>query len=360
MTIQSAGPQSTTAQLAAGVPLESTKVPAVVKESQKEAGVSPEASAVPEEVKEKAAVEDELLKEVPRAPVTSDGSTALLSGAGIAAAGGAALAATTGAIAATGLKDKLPVSVQKSIDDMNTKSTQETSAENTPSIVQKSIAQSGQSPEAAANAAAVMDKKTVESQLLSEVAPDQSKGTAAPTSTPALAGATPAIVKESIVQSGQSPEAASNQSAVLEKKAVEQELLSDVKVDHATGAAAPTSGTGGLDIPSANDSRDVSPHDTSRPTTKQEIPATAQSAHQTAPVVTTGVDSATTATTSKAAAPEPTSAPNTPAKDSAGKSANTTSGSNGSPASATTDKKKKRVSTFLSKLKGKFSEKHDK
>ena len=51
-TIQSAGFESTTAQLAAAVPLESSKVPEIVKESQGEAGFSPEASAVPEEVKE--------------------------------------------------------------------------------------------------------------------------------------------------------------------------------------------------------------------------------------------------------------------------------------------------------------------
>ncbi len=74
-TIQSAGPQSTTAQLAAAVPLESEKVPEVVKESQEEAGFAPEASAVPAEVKEKSAVEKELLSEVPVAPTTSEGTS---------------------------------------------------------------------------------------------------------------------------------------------------------------------------------------------------------------------------------------------------------------------------------------------
>lgn len=364
VTIQSAGPQSTTAQLAAGVPLESTQVPAVVKDSQKEAGVSPEASGVPEEVREKAAVENELLKEVPRAPVTSDGSTASWSGAGIAAAGGAAVAAAAGAIAATGVQDQLPVSVQKSINEMKTKSTPPASAKNTPSNVQGSTAES---PEAEANAAAtVVHQKTVKSQSLSAAVPDPA------TSTPALAGATPAIVQESIAQSGQSPEAASNESAVLEKKAVEQELLSNVTIDDSTGTAAPAGSGGGLDIPSANDSRDVSPHDTSRALTTQEVPAAAQSAQQRAPVVTTGLDSATTAATSKAepegaaaapaaaaaaAAAEPASAPSTPAKDSAaGTHAASTSGNHSSPASATTTEKKKknRVSLLFSKIKDKF------
>ena len=72
--IQSAGPQSTTSQLAREVPLESQRVPEMVKESQDQAGFAPEASSVPEEVKEKNEVEKELLSEVSVAPSTSEGT----------------------------------------------------------------------------------------------------------------------------------------------------------------------------------------------------------------------------------------------------------------------------------------------
>ena len=137
--IQSSGPASTTAQLAAAVPLESSKVPEVVKESQIEAGVGPEASAVPAEVQEKSAVEKELLGHVPVAPATSEG-------------------------------------VAGSSDSGNALS----SAKDTPEVVKESIAESGQSPEAAANEEAVLEKKAVEKELLSEIKPETSTGESAP------------------------------------------------------------------------------------------------------------------------------------------------------------------------------------
>lgn len=69
VTIQSASPTSTTAALAAQVPLESQKktngeVPDVVKRSISEAHKDPEAAANAEAVKEKKEVEDELQKKV--------------------------------------------------------------------------------------------------------------------------------------------------------------------------------------------------------------------------------------------------------------------------------------------------------
>ena len=141
-TIQSSGPASTTAQLAAAVPLESSKVPEVVKESQAEAGVGPEASAVPEEVREKDAVEKELLSHVPVAPPTSEGTAG------------------------------------KS-ENLNSTNAEPT-AKDTPEVVKESIAESGQSPEAAANETAVLEKKAVEKELLSEIKPETSTGESAP------------------------------------------------------------------------------------------------------------------------------------------------------------------------------------
>ncbi|CAG7947890.1 unnamed protein product [Penicillium nalgiovense] len=74
--IQSAGPNSTTAALAAGVPLESKdkqtngdkpveEVPQVVKDSMSEAHKDPEAAANQEAVDEKHAIEEELHKKIP-------------------------------------------------------------------------------------------------------------------------------------------------------------------------------------------------------------------------------------------------------------------------------------------------------
>ncbi|CZR60443.1 related to cell wall mannoprotein [Phialocephala subalpina] len=257
-TIQSAAPTSTTAQLAAAVPLESSKVPEVVKESQEEAGVAPEASAIPAEVTEKSAIEKELLKEVPVAPSTSEGTAG---------------------------------------------------------------------------------KGT-----------DKSESTAAKD--------TPEVVKESIAESGQSPEAAANEEAVLEKKAVEKELLSEIKPETSTGESAPqitsTGTSSGLNAPASaavagkpTESRDVSP-------------GTVPGSHtetQTAPTVTSGVATATTDKTSTPAAPSTpakstTATPSTPAKDTPGSSK-----AGDSPASsATADKKKKRTSLF-GKLKAKLSHK---
>jgi hypothetical protein len=141
-TIQSSGPASTTAQLAAAVPLESSKVPEVVKESQAEAGVGPEASAVPEEVTEKSAVEKELLGHVPVAPATSEG-------------------------------------IAEHSNSVNAP------AKDTPEVVKESIAESGQSPEAASNEEALLEKKAVEKELLSEIKPETSTGEPAPKGTSA-------------------------------------------------------------------------------------------------------------------------------------------------------------------------------
>ncbi|KAH8685998.1 hypothetical protein BGZ60DRAFT_359631, partial [Tricladium varicosporioides] len=188
-TIQSTGPTSTTAQLAANVPLE-PKVPEVVKESQAEAGFAPEASAVPAEVVEKSIVEKELLSEVPTAPSTSEGTggkgtdkseAGVTSGEAAAAIGGAAVAIGGAAAAyASEAASKLPEPIQNSVNSINAESTSKSVAKDTPEIVKDSIAESGQNPEAAANEEAVLEKKAVERELLSEVEPETSTGESAP------------------------------------------------------------------------------------------------------------------------------------------------------------------------------------
>jgi hypothetical protein len=296
--IQSSGAGSTTAQLAGAVPLESTKVPEVVKESQQEAGVEPEASAVPAEVQEKSAVEKELLGEVKEAPSTSEGTggkatadkseKGVTAGEAAAGIGGAAVVAGTTAAAyassaANAVHSKLPESVQNSINSINASSSSQ------------------------------------------------------PTTT---AKDTPEAVKESIAESGQGPEAAGNEQAVLEKKAVEKELLSEIKPETSTGEPAPK--VGALSTPKAAepiDSRDVSPG---------TIPG-AHTQNQTVPTVTSGVSSGSTA-------------PVTPAKDAPATPAKSTPGGSkvDSPAaSASTDKKNKRRS-FFGKIKDRLSNKSDK
>ncbi|KAI0007926.1 carbohydrate-binding module family 48 protein [Xylariaceae sp. FL0662B] len=213
-TFSSAAPDSTTAALAASAPIE-TKIPDVVKESQEKADVGPEASGVPEEVEEKAAVESELLGKVTEAPSTSEGTAgkgtektedavtpgeaAAATAAAATAVGGAALAGAAAAKefavekvadaatavqvsateAATNLpepvKEKLPESVQNAIGTATKEETREEVSPEVPTEVKQSITEAETSPEAAANTEAVEEKKAVEGELLKEVKPVEAK-----------------------------------------------------------------------------------------------------------------------------------------------------------------------------------------
>ncbi|KAI3394680.1 hypothetical protein diail_2427 [Diaporthe ilicicola] len=198
--INSVSADSTTAALAAEVPKE-PKVPEVVKESQDKAGVDPEASGIADEVKEKELVEEELKEKVPEAPATSEGTagkgteksetdktlleTAAATAAGVTAAAVATAIATkdkavetAAPIAAQNLPDsvkqQLPNSVQETINASGAEKTIETVSPEVPSEVKASIVEAGKNPEAAANTAAVEDKKAVEAELLKEVKPAES------------------------------------------------------------------------------------------------------------------------------------------------------------------------------------------
>ena len=133
----------------------------------------------------KSEVEKELLSEVPEAPSTSEGT------------GGKETADKSET-------SKLPESVQNSINDINTKSSKDTAvdataadttttdttaaatAKDTPEVVKESIAESGEAPEAAANEEAVFKKAAVEKELLSEVKPENSTGEPAQPPSPLL------------------------------------------------------------------------------------------------------------------------------------------------------------------------------
>ena len=314
--IQSAGAQSTTAALAGNVPLEPRGVPEIVQESQQEAGVGPEASANSEAVKEKSAVEKELETKVPEEPATSEdtgvaapeGTGGASDGAGKDAAGGVAAG---GAVAAAATASHgLPASVQQSIDEINKGSA---IAPTVPDVVQESITESHQSPEAAGDKAMVREKSAMEKELLSEVKKEDNVGEPAPSSSAALAETAPAPTGSENI-----PPPISKDSAPV------------------TTAAAPaqTPATGNSmkqAVQSQPDSRDISPM--SKPIK--------QTQNQSQPTVTTGVGSSTAPQTSKQ--PDKTA----PAAKPSPAATNSTA----------TDKKSKRASGFFGKLKSKFSDK---
>ena len=308
-TIQSAGPNSTTAALAGQVPLEPRGVPEVVTESQHKAGFGPEASGNPEAVQEKSAVEHELENKVPEEPATSEGSGGKIAGMAV---GGAAIGGVAGAAVSHGL----PASVQRSIDDMNKGSA---IAPTVPDVVQESITESHQSPEAAADKTMVQEKSEVEEQLLKKVRREDDVGAPAPSSSAALAETVPSSTGTKNV-----PPATDGSAPMTTAAAPAQ--------TPAAGSAMKQA------VQSHPDSRDISP---------MSKPATSA---QTQPTVTTGVGAS-----SAPAASGPT--PQTPDKAPATAKPSPTSISS---ASASTDKKSKRSSGFFGKLKAKFSDKDKK
>ncbi|KAJ5808511.1 hypothetical protein N7474_009780 [Penicillium riverlandense] len=187
---------------------------------------------------------------------------------------------------------------------------------------------------------------------------------------PAPVSEVPQIVKDSIAEAHQDPEAAANQSAVEEKKDMEQELHKKVSVEESAGTPAPTvsattqpTAPGHLTVASTGfDSADVSPNTTPPPgraTAADAAPPTSvpvadskaavsgvgqeQIQPPSGPTVTTGVASAPTTETTT---PKETQAP---AQQSA-----TTEDTAAVSADAKEEKKKKRLSGFFSKIKEKL------
>jgi len=271
VTLNSVVPTATTAGLAAEVPLESNGafVPEVVRESQEKAGAVTEASTDPTEVKEKTMVEEELKGTVPEAPATSVGTAGVgteksentpdTSLAALAAtAGGAVIAAglaaketveekavpalnsSADAITDTAnknlpdsVKEQLPIAAQQTLAAKNEEQIRQEVSPEVPVEVKESLIEAGKAPEAAANTAAVEDKKEMEAELLKEVKPITGiydSVVEQPKEEPKeVSPEVPVEVKDSIAEAGKSPEAAANTQAVEEKKLVEAELLKEVK-----------------------------------------------------------------------------------------------------------------------------------
>ncbi|CAO2650124.1 Nn.00g014160.m01.CDS01 [Neocucurbitaria sp. VM-36] len=314
-------------------------VPVRVTESQKEAHVGPEASSNAEAVQEKSQVEQELLSEIPKTNETGTSAPAI----------------------------------------------------SIPAIVSDSQKEAHVGPEAASNSFAVADKKAVESELLKEIPKTNEAGEPAPALTAAttetapganvsavgntesVARDVPEVVTESQKEAHVSPEAAANAEAVSEKKAVEAELLKEIKTTDATGEPAPVPAA--LSDEALVDSKPLKsssePDALNAPASKPaqtpaskpidsntnvafagKEPATTE---QTKPTVTTGTETTTTEAKSDA----PAAAPETPRKDARKDSDVSPKGTPGSQsiASGADDKKKKRRSIF-GKLKDKLSSKH--
>jgi hypothetical protein len=152
--IQSSGPNSTTAGLAAGVPLEKDKVadgvPEPVKESLAAAHESPEAATSPEAVKEKSTLEKELLSKTTSTDATGESAKA--------------------------------AEAQSSYHGLAT---------SVPAPVEKSMEEAKAAPEAAADASVVAEKAQVEKELQSKVSPTDATGEPAPTETAATSAVAP-------------------------------------------------------------------------------------------------------------------------------------------------------------------------
>ena len=142
--VQSAGPQSTTTALAAGVPLESEKVaagvPEQVKESLDESHQSAEAAASSEAVKHKEALEQELLTK-------------------------------TSTVEATGESAKEAIAAQTSYHGLAT---------TVPKTVEESMAKADAPAEAAADPSVVAEKSALERELEAKVPKTDETGEPAP------------------------------------------------------------------------------------------------------------------------------------------------------------------------------------
>jgi hypothetical protein len=356
-----------------GLPAPAIAIPAVVSESQKEAHASPEAASSPEVVAEKTAMESELLREVPKTNEAGEP------------------APTVSAATATTAPSAIPETVSRDVPD----------------VVADSQHEAHVSPEAAANSEAVAEKSAVESELLDKLPRSEEAGEPAPVLTAAttavapvaatttipsgtatesvneaVAREVPTVVTESQREAHASPEAATNAEAVSEKRAMETELLNEVKSTDATGEPAPNSAAlGSQDAAGLSDEAlvDSKPLKSSSEPDALNAPASAPAqppnakpvdssndvalnkqapttTEQTQPTVTTGVESSKTEATSSAPAAQ--LAPESPAKNPRKDSDVSPKGTPGSQsiASGADDKKKKRRS-FFGKIKDKLSSK---
>jgi hypothetical protein len=338
-----------------GEPAPSVAVPAIVSDSQREAHTSPEAAANPLAVHDKEEFESELLKSIPKTDESGEHAPVI---------------AAASSIPAVGSEAELPV-------------------RSVPDIVAESQKEAHAAPEATANPEAVAEKKELESELLSQVKKTNESGEPAPTLSAATATTAPGVatadtaigattaapplsdssyplstdykpateeeIKRALATEEPSTSTASGLNAPASApaqteatKSVAEPIISD-KADTTT---APT--TEGLNAPASSAAQTEATKEAAAPVQKDEKeslfkPTTLE---QREPVVTTGTETGTTATTS-----EGLTAPETPQKDRKDSDVSP-KGTPGSQSirsnTATADKKAKRRS-FFGKLKDKLS-----
>lgn len=206
----------------------------------------------------------------------------------------------------------------------------EAAAEQVPDVVKQSLTEAKEEPEAAANPKAVEEKKQVEEELQSKVEPEN-----AGVETTTAASEVPQVVKESFVEAREDPGAAANSEAVAEKSQVESEIQSRVPVAESAGEPAPTTTAA----------------------TSATAPGTESVPENRRPVDSVPVSPGTTTPTGKKsgenARAEPPSEPTVTTGVVSGETSKVSEGTNS--AIADKDKKKKnRTSGFFSKLREKF------
>ena len=243
-TIQSAGPHSTTAELAGKVPLEQQGVPEIVQESQAKAGFDPEASANQEAVREKTQMEKELESKVPEEPPTAEGTGTKENGtpqkkeitggevAGMASGGvkEAAGMASGGAKEAAGMAS----GGAKEVAGMASGRAKEAA-----SMVAGGARAAAGMVAGGATAIAAAAGYTTQAESPEQATSLPSRGL--PPSVQqaidemnkgsAIAPTVPDVVQESITKAHQSPEAAASEEMVGEKRAMETEFLQRVKTE---------------------------------------------------------------------------------------------------------------------------------
>lgn len=375
VTVSSAAPNSSTAALASKVPLEprhdDAEVPAVVRKSQMQAHADPEASASPEAVYEKKEVEQELMQEVGAVPPTVEGEG--LGRAGDPSRKAEQTTASQGALGqapppATPGRDapmaggphsneegepaklggsavghtRLPSSVLQSIEQINSDVDAQRdppTAAGVPDVVAQSLDRAHWSPEAAGNAEAVAEKKAVEHELLEEVKPAERAGQPAPTESAALSEFAPAPMDQGRPAP---PAPAREEPSVPAPRSPAAAPVADARLPAVDK---------GLPLPPAVKPQSQ-PQDSALPLqSSTPMPATSDvpktETFQTQPVPAPAPAPATVsmATPQKAAA-QPSSSTTTPQRSSIGESAGSGSG-----------KKDKRRSGFFGKLKEKLRQK---
>lgn len=241
----SVAPQSTTAQLAAQVPIQPRGVPEVVSDSQESAHVSPEATSSAKAVQSKHDMEEELKEKVPEEPATAEsgpvtGVPEVVSDSQHAAHSGPEAAANPEAVREkAAVEDELKQTVpeEMSTSDRSPVADAASTVSQAASTVPETVSNS-HVPEAVAGGLAAAGATAIGAALLAKDKVSEVYQHA--TEPAASAQEVPDVVTESQQRAHVGPEASASPEAVHDKAAFEDELK------HAVPEAPATSESGML------------------------------------------------------------------------------------------------------------------